>query len=577
MSKNYENEIKQMQRLIDYGTKKNEVNENRNNNSVVEYQTKGADGRTYGIVRECSKYYIKVAPQKDTAIVTEDFDYIGGFNNKRFNEYSTYTMASKQLDLKLKAINEAVGSNMPTSQFVETPSAEWQINETKEMRAELNRFHELVNNVDKLLQENNHMTTNHTIPEAPGKAKVTDNKVKSPWEDSAAANGDKELSNKKADYSKAGPFETNPKVDMQSDKKPQTPGDNGIPFNEKPLFGPGHKLKAEDAVAKQKPSGGKVTRADESVGRTIKLTEEQVLAWSRNKDYMDKSHGTEIGHNGDPFEEEVNPEKENDRNINTEYKMNEEVAAHITDNQNKPKPGTGEPKDYEDPFEFEVEVNEDVTDTTGDDQRMLLDDERPFGEFDDEDFDEFDDDDFEGDEFGDDEDLAELPDEDVIDDEEVNFNDDDRDAKFFKHNDVKDFEDRTEIPDDESFVNDDDFYNDEGLRGLNLDDNLNGLDDDFDDNYPDFSESRSRRRNRRMNENLVLNDFGKHPAYQKEVMSLPPNKEIDRWGRDWNDDSTKGDEPYGRKIGSSAPYTEDIIDKITDMVINRLSAGKKKI
>ena len=106
---------------------------------------------------------------------------------------------------------------------------------------------------------------------------------------------------------------------------------------------------------------------------------------------------------------------------------------------------------------------------------------------------------------------------------------------------------------------------------------MGDFDDDFDDDYPGFDESRSRRRNRRMNENLVLNDFGKHPAYQKEVMSLPPNKEINRWGRDWNDDSTKGDEPYGRKIGSSAPYTEDIIDKITDMVINRLSAGKKKI
>lgn len=570
MSKNYENEIKQMQRLIDYGTKK-EVNENRNNNSVVEYQTKGADGRTYGIVRECSKYYIKVAPPKDTAILSEDFDYIGGFNNKRFNEYDTYTKASKQLDLKLKSINEAVGSNMSTSQFAETPSAEWQINETKEMRQEISRFHELVNNVNKLLEENNHMTSTHTIPEAPGKAKVTDKDVSTPFEVPATAKGDKEMKNGTVNYQKSGPFETNPKLDMQSDKKPTTPGDNGIPFEKKPSFGP--KFDTNGSVATKNPSGGKVTRADENVSRTIKLTEEQVLAWSRNKDYMDKSHGTEIGDSA-PFDNEVNPEKENDRNINTEYKMTEGVAAHITDNQNTPKAGTGNARDFQDPFDDNV-VKE------AEDEEMLLDDEQPNDVMGDEDYDgiedfgdegedeEFDDTDFDlelddelNDEF--------LPDEDVIDDDDVNFMDDERDAKFFgKERSLGNEDVLSDEPDDSEF------YNNDGLKGLDLDDDFNGdLDDDF---FDEPYESRRRGRNRRMNENLVLNDFGKHPAYQKEVMSLPPNKEIDRWGRDWNDKSTKGDEPYGRKIGSSAPYTEDIIDKITDMVINRLTADKKKI
>jgi hypothetical protein len=79
----------------------------------------------------------------------------------------------------------------------------------------------------------------------------------------------------------------------------------------------------------------------------------------------------------------------------------------------------------------------------------------------------------------------------------------------------------------------------------------------------------------RVNEGTVLDDFGKHPAYRKEVMSLPPNKEIDRWGRDWNDKSTKGSEPFGQKIGSSAPFTEDVVDYLTDAVMDKLS--KKKI
>jgi hypothetical protein len=71
-----------------------------------------------------------------------------------------------------------------------------------------------------------------------------------------------------------------------------------------------------------------------------------------------------------------------------------------------------------------------------------------------------------------------------------------------------------------------------------------------------------------------LDDFGKHPAYRKEVMTLPPNKEIDRYGKDWNDDSAKGEEPFGKQIGSSAPYTEKVVDMLTDAIFNRL---KKKV
>jgi hypothetical protein len=84
MNNNYENEIKTMQRLINYGTDKT-VNESKTSSPVVEYQANAADGKTYGIIRECNKFYIKVAPQKDTKVLAEDFDYIGGFNNKKFN------------------------------------------------------------------------------------------------------------------------------------------------------------------------------------------------------------------------------------------------------------------------------------------------------------------------------------------------------------------------------------------------------------------------------------------------------------------------------------------------------------
>lgn len=500
MSKNLDNEIKTMQRLINYGTD-NKVNENKSTGTVVEYQTKAADGKTYGIIRECNKFYIKVAPKKDTEVLAEDFDYIGGFNNKRFNEYGTYTMASKQLDLKLKSINEACNSKIETSQFNKQEASEWQINETKEMRQDIDRFYELMNNVSTILKEE----SKHKPLEAPGSASVSDKDVSAPFEVPATASGHKEVNSKEVNHEKSGiPYDNQPKVDMQSDKMPKTPGDNGIPYDKKPIFGPGHKLKASDAVADKNPGGGKVTHVNEGKSRTVKLTEEQVLAWSKNKDYMDKSHGTEIGHGGDPFDEEVHPEKENDRNINTEYHVNEEVAMHATDNQNKPTPGTGDAQSKPEPFDDKVDTVYEMT-QNGDEQMLT-------------------------DEYDIELDLG-----------------DDPDAAAGR----------------DPILNDPNFGHE----------TIDTLFDD-EDEYVDFPLESRRRGGRRVNEEMVLHDFGKHPAYQKQVMTLPPNKEIDRWGRDWNDDSAKGEEPFGKKIGSSAPFTEKVVDMITDAVMERFTKKK---
>ena len=68
-----------------------------------------------------------------------------------------------------------------------------------------------------------------------------------------------------------------------------------------------------------------------------------------------------------------------------------------------------------------------------------------------------------------------------------------------------------------------------------------------------------------------LNVFGKHPGYRKKPMSVPSNIEVAPNGaRDWNDDSTKGEEPFGKQIGSSAPYDEKVINLLTDMVYDSI-------
>lgn len=76
-----------------------------------------------------------------------------------------------------------------------------------------------------------------------------------------------------------------------------------------------------------------------------------------------------------------------------------------------------------------------------------------------------------------------------------------------------------------------------------------------------------------------LNVWGKHPAYQKQPMTVGNVSEPKSYGRDWNDASTKQDKPYGTEIGNGDPYTEKLINVLTDAVMNRLkdSEDKKKV
>jgi hypothetical protein len=77
---------------------------------------------------------------------------------------------------------------------------------------------------------------------------------------------------------------------------------------------------------------------------------------------------------------------------------------------------------------------------------------------------------------------------------------------------------------------------------------------------------------------LPLKDFGKHPAYQKKVMTLPP-KDFQEFPDyyDMNDESVRNDSPYGEKIGDSAPF-DLTVDKITNSIAESIMRvfGKKK-
>ena len=60
-------------------------------------------------------------------------------------------------------------------------------------------------------------------------------------------------------------------------------------------------------------------------------------------------------------------------------------------------------------------------------------------------------------------------------------------------------------------------------------------------------------------------------------MTTPPNKEVAINGaREWDDESVQGEEPFGQKIGDSAPYDE-IVDAMTESILATFYGNKKKV
>jgi hypothetical protein len=83
------------------------INENTSK-SAIELTKIGPDGKSYAIVRENHEYFIKVS-NKTSNLLTEDFNYIGGLQNKKSEAYSSYAKAIKHLNLNFKSLAEAYG------------------------------------------------------------------------------------------------------------------------------------------------------------------------------------------------------------------------------------------------------------------------------------------------------------------------------------------------------------------------------------------------------------------------------------------------------------------------------------
>lgn len=610
MNKNVQNQLSRMKGLMAYGL----TTENKNRQfSNVEFDKMAADGKHYAIIREGSKYYIKVSDKKEA--LREDYNYIGGFCNRSNNEFNSYAKALKQFELKLMSIQE----NYDKTQGIVIESwdpykkEELTVESTEKMRKEIARQREIMGNAAKIFEGKNATTT------------ISEEKC---------CGGSCGVEKDCASTQKNNISKTKPEV--------------GDPKNVK-----------GDPYSKNADSEFSKTQKNNLKGQTKPIIgEDETLAWNDDEDYLDTSSETEIG-DTDPFT------------------LSECGSMHGSNNQNCPKPGVNkigktdpftevvsEGEDFEEEFEedeFDVEDDE-LEDFDAEDEFDAEDDETDVeDEFDAKDdktdvepkdndlekrlsaiedaiakisdklgVNEFEDDDLYGDSEEDDDFDSDEEDEETEFELEVDgdkksmsesryWGDDEDDDEFemdtndyeicrmcpsisdddifdsMPEEDEEEFEDEIFIDDldeDVDFEDDDDCDNPifnkipgtaKGMWGRfkhelgfgnHKDDYDFDLEDDEDDDEDNVFETRDYRRQMRESR---LNTFGKHPAYRKKVMDLPTSRHQEFDGYyDMNDESVMSDAPFGQHIGDSAPFDENV-DGAIEEAINRAFGRRKNL
>lgn len=276
MSKRDE-QLARMKGLMTYGM----VSENKK--TPVKDSIEGPDGNVYAIIREGAKYYIKSTP-KGSALVTESFDYIGGFMNKKANEFTSYNQASKNLELKVRSLNEAYGVNKTVEILNPEKKETLMVEMTDAMKASLARYRQIMNNAAGIMNESAISSSNTGVPEAP-KTTGFSPKLGEPFTDKAEAKLDTDLKATASDPEKQGePFGDKEKAEDYKDAQYVPDG----------------------SVANKKPSGGKVVRVNEN--EEYEETIEECDEWGSCG--LPASAG--VGEIGDdaPFEETVSAQLE---------------------------------------------------------------------------------------------------------------------------------------------------------------------------------------------------------------------------------------------------------------------------
>jgi len=148
----FDNKLNEMKRLMNFSVFAESDNKNYSS-EIVEYKKIAADGKCYGIVRESNKYYIKVSGKTENPL-KQDFDYVGGIGYKSMCENNSYALAVKNLEFKLRSINEAKNQKGRIVDSFNPDTKETIIAEERvEMSKELARQREIMFKTSGILKE----------------------------------------------------------------------------------------------------------------------------------------------------------------------------------------------------------------------------------------------------------------------------------------------------------------------------------------------------------------------------------------------------------------------------------------
>lgn len=554
-------QLARMRSLMKFG-----INEGKNvAYTGVEYEKVGADGKLYGIVREGAKYYIKTSPSKKGKLA-ENYDYIGGFRNRKNNEYSSFAEAQKQFDLKMMSVNEA---NAPEKKInVESWNPDKQeeltVESTDKMKKEISRERQIMMNVSRI-NEKKEQSLQVIGRKKPYACKGAEG---------CEVNDDK---SENLDDAK------DPKASFRIEKHKEGNAKN----------------------ANRGYKNAKVKLGESSSPIACKSTE-------NDGDYVDDAKDTEIGSSA-PFTDKVirdtdgkkknviHSEKEKDEVVEGEDKDTLIDTEDDADDNFNDENGDGLTEDI-DTIDGDADVEDDASldDDAVDDGADLSDVDDEDGEDDDDlsdgldDEDDADDEDF--DEDGDDEDAAADPE--IVDiQNQISALNDKLDAILDAVGGEEPTVDAKKYEDDDLYGDEDDEDEHESIK----------TEARLRRNRPQIYESRAFKKmmkeearklriNRLLGEEAsdefdaediekasrstdnVPNDFGKHPSYQKTIMSLPKKDMKEYPGYyDMNDGVSEDDSPYGEKIGNGAPFQvfpEEVKEAVERSV--RKFLGKRK-
>lgn len=521
----FEDTLARMKGLYTYGKNLNE--RTKMNSYSLEHSAVAADGKTYGIIRECNKYYIKTA-QAGKETIAEAYNYLGGYCNKGNHEYDSYNKALKNFELKLASINEACEGNVNISTLDPFKKGDFIVEGTDKMKNEIARQRQIMHNVSMLMNESSEIG-----------ASRKDDVVKFDGKNPEAETG------KQGDE---GYTEVKANPEFAGTKKGFDP--KATPFENKPVEG-------EDQLKESCDANG-CDWASEGLPVTPGVGE------------------ADTDHNNDPFTEE--PKKELNEN---DFFHNDDVDddAQLSDTPDEVVLG-------EDDLEVsDYDFDEEESELDGEEPEFGEEEPEFDGEMDFEsDMEESDDDilsrieqleaelealkaQVSSDAYEMDSDVDEL--EADAEDMEANAEDMEADAEDMEA-DVENMEADAEEGDFES-----DFDDVE--------------DDEFEDDMNECGDALMEAKRSYMNhivecvvKNILnedeLHDWGKHPGYRKKPMNLPATGEDkNQWGEDWNDKSVSSEEPFGSKIGDGSPFNI-LADMITKDVMSQLAgdAFKKK-